>query len=214
MHLLGCSAKLTTVITCTQGPILTLDQTQFRVKIIIKKSCGQWIKYLLGGFIWKYICIIVINYVAFYFMHTSLVLYSTIFALSMERTWLTFHCWLYNLCIVVYVTNKTWNLKLKGLKSRIGDLVQPMYLHTSCALCLHWHDTSSACSITLLQTEREWKALLLYRRDFGEGFAGSVGSYVFKASLLLLASPKSPMNRFGPSLCMCVQYTQCPILKS
>ncbi len=107
-----------------------------------------------------------------------------------------------------------WNLKLKGLKSRIGDLVQPMYLHTSCALCLHRHDTSSACSITLLQTEREWKALLLYRRDFGEGFAGSVGSYVFKASLLLLASPKSPMNRFGPSLCMCVQYTQCPILKS
>ncbi len=44
-------------------------------------------------------------------MHTSLVLYSTIFALSMERTWLTFHCWLYNLCIVVYVTNK--NLKLE-----------------------------------------------------------------------------------------------------
>ncbi len=31
----------------------------------------------------------------------------------MERTWLTFHCWLYNLCIVVYVTNKAWNLKLE-----------------------------------------------------------------------------------------------------
>ncbi len=46
-------------------------------------------------------------------MYTSLVLYSTIFALSMERTWLTFHCWLYNICIVVYVTNKTWNLNLK-----------------------------------------------------------------------------------------------------
>ncbi len=43
-----------------------------------------------------------------FFIHTSLVLYSTIFALSMERTWLTFHCWLYNICIVVYVTNKTW----------------------------------------------------------------------------------------------------------
>ncbi len=39
-------------------------------------------------------------------------LYFTIFALSMERTWFTFHCWLYNLCIVMYVTNKTWNLKL------------------------------------------------------------------------------------------------------
>ncbi len=44
-------------------------------------------------------------------MYTSLVLYFSIFALSMERTRLSFHCWLYNLCIVVYVTNKTWNLK-------------------------------------------------------------------------------------------------------
>ncbi len=44
-------------------------------------------------------------------MYTSLVLYFSIFALSKERTWLSFHCWLYNLCIVVYVTNKTWNLK-------------------------------------------------------------------------------------------------------
>ncbi len=51
---------------------------------------------------------------SFYFMYTSLVLYFSIFALSKERTRLTFHCWLYNLCIVVYVTNKTWNLKLKG----------------------------------------------------------------------------------------------------
>ncbi len=46
-------------------------------------------------------------------MYTSLVLYFSIFALSMERTQLSFHCWLYNLCIVVYVTNKTWNLKLE-----------------------------------------------------------------------------------------------------
>ncbi len=44
---------------------------------------------------------------SFYFMYTSLVLYFSIFALSMERTRLSFHCWLYNLCIVVYVTNKT-----------------------------------------------------------------------------------------------------------
>ncbi len=28
-------------------------------------------------------------------------------ALSMERTWLTFHCWLI-LCIIMYVTNKSW----------------------------------------------------------------------------------------------------------
>ncbi len=46
-------------------------------------------------------------------MYTSLVLYFSIFALSMERTRLSFHCWLYNLCIVVYVTNKTWNLKMR-----------------------------------------------------------------------------------------------------
>ncbi len=39
----------------------------------------------------------------------------------MERTWFTFHCWLYNLCIVVYVTNKTWNLKLNP--PHILDLV-------------------------------------------------------------------------------------------
>ncbi len=40
----------------------------------------------------------------------------SIFALSMERTRLSFHCWLYNLCIVVYVTNKTWNLKTWNLR--------------------------------------------------------------------------------------------------
>ncbi len=39
----------------------------------------------------------------------------SIFALSMERTRLSFHCWLYSLCIVVYVTNKTWNLKLETI---------------------------------------------------------------------------------------------------
>ncbi len=47
---------------------------------------------------------------SFYFLYTSLVMFSTIFALSMEQTWLTFHCWLYTLCIIVYVTNKPWNL--------------------------------------------------------------------------------------------------------
>ncbi len=44
----------------------------------------------------------------------------SIFALSMERTRLSFHCWLYSLCIVVYVTNKTWNLKLT--QESIGDI--------------------------------------------------------------------------------------------
>ncbi len=50
-----------------------------------------------------------------YLMFTSLVLVFSIFALSMERTRLSFHCWLYSLCIVVYVTNKTWNLKTWNL---------------------------------------------------------------------------------------------------
>ncbi len=52
-------------------------------------------------------------------MYTSLVLYFSIFALSMEQTRLTFHCWLYNLCIVVYVTNKTWNLKLDLMRHEV-----------------------------------------------------------------------------------------------
>ncbi len=52
-------------------------------------------------------CSLYLIFYAFYFMYTSLVLYFSIFALSMERTRLTFHCWLYNLCIVVYVTNTT-----------------------------------------------------------------------------------------------------------
>ncbi len=55
-------------------------------------------------------------------MYTSLVLYFSIFALSMERTRLSFHCWLYNLCIVVYVTNKTWNLKLEPSLVQTQDL--------------------------------------------------------------------------------------------
>ncbi len=31
---------------------------------------------------------------------------------GLPRSILSFHCWLYSLCIVVYVTNKTWNLNL------------------------------------------------------------------------------------------------------
>ncbi len=80
------------------------------------QSCLSWylilqhtVMHILLYFIF---CALYLIFYSFYFMHTSLVLYSTIFALSMERTWLTFHCWLYNLCIVVYVTNKTWTWTL------------------------------------------------------------------------------------------------------
>ncbi len=41
--------------------------------------------------------------------------------LFMERTWLTFHCWLYTLYIIVYVTNKnleSWILNLIGSQYR------------------------------------------------------------------------------------------------
>ncbi len=53
-------------------------------------------------------CSLYLIFYSFHFMYISSVLYSIIFALSMERTWLTFHCWLYTLCIIVYVTNKSW----------------------------------------------------------------------------------------------------------
>ncbi len=68
-----------------------------------------------------YSVLLYLIFYSFYFMHTSLVLYSTIFALSMERTWFTFHCWLYNLCIVVYVTNKTWNLIFYSVASQVAS---------------------------------------------------------------------------------------------
>ncbi len=51
-------------------------------------------------------CSLYLIFYLFHFMYISSVLYSIIFALSMERTWLTFHCWLYTLYIIVYVTNK------------------------------------------------------------------------------------------------------------
>ncbi len=63
-------------------------------------------------------------YLIFYlFNFNSSVLYSIIFALSMERTWLTFHCWLYTLYIIVYVTNKnleswTFGLDIRGTTMR------------------------------------------------------------------------------------------------
>ncbi len=81
-------------------------------------------------------------------MYTPLVLYSTIFALSMERTRLTFHCWLYNLCIVVYVTNKTWNLKTWNFElldrvcvaletQRDGMLFYPKLFNTLYSVVMH-----------------------------------------------------------------------------
>ncbi len=53
----------------------------------------------------------------------------SIFALSMERTRLSFHCWLYSLCIVVYVTNKTWNLKLETWNLNYSALITSTFTH-------------------------------------------------------------------------------------
>ncbi len=76
-----------------------------------------------------------------FFIHFILcilpLLYSTIFALSMERTWFTFHCWLYNLCIVVYVTNKTWNLNLKLGCKRTEQIKNVMAWQTKCSIFYH-----------------------------------------------------------------------------
>ncbi len=69
-----------------------------------------------------YILYLIFN--SFCFMYTSLVLYFSIFARSMERTRLSFHCWLYNLCIVLYVTNKTWNLNSARAVETISALLQ------------------------------------------------------------------------------------------
>ncbi len=60
----------------------------------------------------------------------------SIFALSMERTRLSFHCWLYSLCIVVYVTNKTWNLKLEIWLNPFIKSVFAAHFKTESALCL------------------------------------------------------------------------------
>ncbi len=76
---------------------------------------------------------------SFYFMYTSLVLYFSIFALSMERTRLSFHCWLYNLCIVVYVTNKTWNLKLETDRSFRCNLLEITPVTITC------HELNGLC---------------------------------------------------------------------
>ncbi len=73
----------------------------------------------------------------------------SIFALSMERTRLSFHCWLYSLCIVVYVTNKTWNLKLENL---IWKLIWKSLIHRDVGV---WHLINMVAFRQEVKWERE-----------------------------------------------------------
>ncbi len=102
--------------TCLHIPLCTV------MLILIFNSTAYCHAHSLDFIIYILFFILYLIFYSFYFMYTSLVLYFSIFALSMERTRLSFHCWLYNLCIVVYVTNKTWNLKLEksGVLDNIG----------------------------------------------------------------------------------------------
>ncbi len=79
----------------------------------------------------------------------------SIFALSMERTRLSFHCWLYNLCIVVYVTNKTWNLKLEtwALSSCCFHVLMQIHLlSTRGSTLTHWSGLMPVIHPFILQT--------------------------------------------------------------
>ncbi len=83
-------------------PVCTLTHSS------LVHSCLSW--YLSLQYTVMHIFIFYILFFISYFLLTSFYvyfsLYSIIFALSMEQTWLTFHCWLYILYIIVYVTNK------------------------------------------------------------------------------------------------------------
>ncbi len=78
----------------------------------------------------------------------------SIFALSMERTRLSFHCWLYSLCIVVYVTNKTWNLNLKLEGKQLGK-TSHVYIRSEWQqcnisnICLLWGWDSKQCYVLI-----------------------------------------------------------------
>ncbi len=90
------------------------------ILILIFNSTAYWHAHSFILYILYSVLYILFLFILFYAYFPCVVF--TIFALSMERTWLTFHCWLYNPCIVVYVTNRTWtwtwNLNLNLLYFR------------------------------------------------------------------------------------------------
>ncbi len=89
-------------------PVCTFLSCTFLLILIFKSTV-----YCHAHFLYFVLYILFFTY--FILCIFPLCLYSIIFALSMERTWLTFHCWLYTLYIIVYVTNK--NLESLGLFS-------------------------------------------------------------------------------------------------
>ncbi len=82
-------------------------------------------------------------YISYFFIHFILCLlplccFFSIFALSMERTRHSFHCWLYSLCIVVYVTNKTWNLKLETWRNKLTSQMVWRWVNFQQIFILGW----------------------------------------------------------------------------
>ncbi len=74
--------------------------------------------------------------------------------------------------------------KYKSLKSLWQHCIKPCHQH-SLSSC-YWLDSGLSVVVRWF-----WR-----RRGFGEWFAGRMGSYAFNASLLLLASQKSPTLLF------------------
>ncbi len=80
-------------------PVCTFLSCTFLLILIFKSTV-----YCQAHFLYFVLYILFFTY--FILCLFPLCLYSIIFALSMEWTWLIFHCWLYILYIIVYVTNK------------------------------------------------------------------------------------------------------------
>ncbi len=81
-------------------PVCTFLSCIFLLNLIFKSTV-----YCHAHFYILYFVLYILFFTYFILCIFPLCLYSIIFALSMERTWLTFHCWLYILYIIVYVTN-------------------------------------------------------------------------------------------------------------
>ncbi len=116
-------------------PVYTFLSCTFLLILIFKSTV-----YCHAHFNILYFGLYILFFIYFILCIFPLCLYSIIFALSMERTCLTFHCWLYTLYIIVYVTNK--NLESHTLISQLsicGDLSFQYFRYP-----LHWRTAGRA----------------------------------------------------------------------